>query len=124
MKGVEAGYGAVRALHGVSLDIGEGETVVLLGTNGNGKSTLMRCLMGAVRPTRGEITLEIDGRTVNLVGMPTEEIVSLGMALLPRDAGSSPSSPSRRTCSSARSGRSRGARSTRTSPSATSRSRC
>ena len=43
----------------------------------------MRCLMGAVRPTRGRSALEIDGRTVNLVGMPTEEIVSLGMAMVP-----------------------------------------
>ena len=83
VKDVEAGYGAVRALHGVSLDIDEGETVVLLGTNGNGKSTLMRCLMGAVRPTRGDITLEMDGRTVNLVGMATEDIVSLGMTMVP-----------------------------------------
>jgi len=83
VKDVEAGYGAVRALQRVSLDINEGETVVLLGTNGNGKSTLMKCLMGAVRPTRGEITLELDGRTVNLVGMHTEAIVSLGMAMVP-----------------------------------------
>ena len=43
---LEAGYGAVRALHGVSLYIVEGETVALLGTNGNGKSTLMKCIMG------------------------------------------------------------------------------
>ena len=83
VKDVEAGYGAVRALQRVSLDINEGETVVLLGTNGNGKSTLMKCLMGAVRPTRGEITLELDGRSVNLVGMHTEAIVSLGMAMVP-----------------------------------------
>jgi branched-chain amino acid transport system ATP-binding protein len=80
---VEAGYGAVRALHGVSLQVGNGETVALLGTNGNGKSTLMRCLMGMVRPTAGSITLEIDGRTVDLVGMATEEIVGLGMAMVP-----------------------------------------
>ena len=78
IRDVEAGYGAVRALQRVSLDINEGETVVLLGTNGNGKSTLMKCLMGAVRPTRGEITLELDGRTVNLVGMHTEAIVRNG----------------------------------------------
>jgi branched-chain amino acid transport system ATP-binding protein len=41
----------VRALHGVSLDMQQGETVVLLGTNGNGKSTLMKCIMGH-RPAR------------------------------------------------------------------------
>ncbi|HKC45288.1 MAG TPA: ABC transporter ATP-binding protein, partial [Burkholderiales bacterium] len=83
VRDVEAGYGAVRALHGVSLELGEGETVVLLGTNGNGKSTLIKCLMGLVRPTRGTVTLEIDGRTVDLARTPTEEIVNLGMALVP-----------------------------------------
>jgi branched-chain amino acid transport system ATP-binding protein len=83
VRDVEAGYGAVRALHGVSLDLGEGETVVLLGTNGNGKSTLLKCLMGMVQPTRGTVTLEIDGRTVDLARTPTEEIVNLGMALVP-----------------------------------------
>jgi branched-chain amino acid transport system ATP-binding protein len=83
VRDVEAGYGAVRALHGVSLDLGEGETVVLLGTNGNGKSTLIKCLMGMVQPTRGTVTLEIDGRTVDLTRTPTEDIVNLGMALVP-----------------------------------------
>lgn len=83
VREVDAGYGAVRALHGVSLHVREGETVALLGTNGNGKSTLMKCLMGVVRPTRGEITLEIDGRTVQLVGLATEQIVDLGIAMVP-----------------------------------------
>ena len=76
VRSVDAGYGAVRALHGVSLELHQGETVALLGTNGNGKSTLMKCLMGMVRPTRGEIELEIDGQKLNLVGMSTEEIVN------------------------------------------------
>jgi branched-chain amino acid transport system ATP-binding protein len=83
VRDVEAGYGAVRALHGVSLEVGEGETVVLLGTNGNGKSTLIKCLMGMVQPTRGSVTLEIDGRTVDLARTPTEDIVNLGVALVP-----------------------------------------
>ena len=43
---VSAGYGSVRVLHGVSIRVEAGETVVLLGTNGNGKSTLIKCLMG------------------------------------------------------------------------------
>ena len=53
VDGVDAGYGAVRALHGISLSIKEKETVALLGTNGNGKSTLMKCVMGMVRPHEG-----------------------------------------------------------------------
>ena len=58
VRDVEAGYGAVRALHGVSIEIRDGETVVLLGTNGNGKSTLMKCIMGLVRPSAGSIVAD------------------------------------------------------------------
>ena len=80
---VDAGYGAVRVLDGVSLTVGAGETVALLGTNGNGKSTLMKCIMGIVRPTAGTITATIDGSTHELVGLSTEEIVDLGVAFVP-----------------------------------------
>ncbi len=80
---VDAGYGAVRALHGASIEIGQGETVALLGTNGNGKSTLMKCIMGMVRPTRGAVTLELDGRTHDLTRLSTQEIVNLGVAMVP-----------------------------------------
>jgi branched-chain amino acid transport system ATP-binding protein len=67
----------------VSLTIGGGETVVLLGTNGNGKSTLMKCIMGMVRPSEGSIIAEIDGVHHDLVGRSTEQIVDLGIALVP-----------------------------------------
>jgi branched-chain amino acid transport system ATP-binding protein len=80
---VDAGYGAVRVLHGVSIEVREGETVALLGTNGNGKSTLIKCLMGMVTPEAGEIFLETDGKRIDLVGKSTEEIVGLGIALVP-----------------------------------------
>ncbi len=80
---IDAGYGAVRALHGVSMTIVQGETVALLGTNGNGKSTLMKCVMGMVRPTRGSITLEMDGARHDLTRLSTEQIVSLGLAMVP-----------------------------------------
>jgi branched-chain amino acid transport system ATP-binding protein len=63
--------------------VNAGETVVLLGTNGNGKSTLMKCIMGMVRPSAGSVTVEIDGRRHDLVGRSTEEIVDLGIALVP-----------------------------------------
>ena len=80
---IDAAYGAVRVLEGVSLNVGSGETVVLLGTNGNGKSTLMKCVMGIVPPRSGRITAEIDGETHDLVGRSTEQIVDLGIALVP-----------------------------------------
>jgi branched-chain amino acid transport system ATP-binding protein len=83
IRDVEAGYGAVRALHGVSVDISEKETVALLGTNGNGKSTLMKCVMGIVRPTRGSVALTIEGRTHDLTRLSTEGIVNLGVAMVP-----------------------------------------
>jgi branched-chain amino acid transport system ATP-binding protein len=83
VRDVHAGYGAVRVLHGVSLEVREGETVALLGTNGNGKSTLIKCIMGIVSPDAGEIFLESDGARIDLTKKSTEEIVSLGIALVP-----------------------------------------
>jgi len=80
---IHAGYGAVRVIEDVSMDVGAGKTVVLLGTNGNGKSTLIKCLMGLCRPTEGSITAEIDGVKHDLIGKTTEEIVDLGIALVP-----------------------------------------
>jgi len=83
IRDVKAGYGEVQALHGVSLELRQGETVALLGTNGNGKSTLMKCVMGLVRPTAGEIVLNIDGVRHDLVRLSTEEIVGMGVAMVP-----------------------------------------
>jgi branched-chain amino acid transport system ATP-binding protein len=83
IEGLDAGYGAVKALRGVTLHVEAGETVALLGTNGNGKSTLMKCVMGLVRPDRGHLSLTIDGQTHDLTKLSTEAIVDLGVALVP-----------------------------------------
>src|SRR5688572_4910149 len=83
IENVHAGYGAVRALHGVSIAVGQGETVTLLGTNGNGKSTLLKCVMGMVRPTQGSVILAIDGMRHDLTRLSTEEIVNLGVTMVP-----------------------------------------
>jgi branched-chain amino acid transport system ATP-binding protein len=83
IDGVHAAYGAVRVIEDVSMSVKPGETVTLLGTNGNGKSTLMKCVMGIVRPTAGRIVAEIDGEKHELVGLATEQIVDLGIALVP-----------------------------------------
>ena len=83
LENVHAGYGGVRVLNNVSLEVNRGETVALLGTNGNGKSTLIKCIMGMVQPKAGRITAVIDGKPHDLVGRTTEEIVDLGIALVP-----------------------------------------
>jgi branched-chain amino acid transport system ATP-binding protein len=83
IEGIHAAYGAVRVLEDVTLNVEGGETVVLLGTNGNGKSTLMKSIMGIVRPSAGRIMADIDGIKHDLIGRTTEEIVDLGIALVP-----------------------------------------
>ncbi len=80
---LNAGYGSVRVLHGVSMQVEAGETVVLLGTNGNGKSTLIKCLMGMLEPSGGSVYLERDGERLELAGRTPQEIVNLGVALVP-----------------------------------------
>jgi branched-chain amino acid transport system ATP-binding protein len=83
IRGLHAGYGAVRVLEDVTLEVGTGETVTLLGTNGNGKTTLMRCVMGQLRPAAGSVRATIDGQEIDLVGRSPEEIVELGIVLVP-----------------------------------------
>jgi branched-chain amino acid transport system ATP-binding protein len=83
IEGLHAGYGAVRVIEDVAISVSPAETVVLLGTNGNGKSTLMKCVMGMVRPSAGKIVADIDGRRHDLTKLSTEQIVDLGIALVP-----------------------------------------
>jgi branched-chain amino acid transport system ATP-binding protein len=83
VEGIHAAYGAVRVVEDVTLNVAGGETVVLLGTNGNGKSTLMKSIMGIVRPSAGRIIAQIDGINHDLIGRSTEEIVDLGIAMVP-----------------------------------------
>ena len=83
ITGLNAGYGLVRVIEDLTVSVAHAETVVLLGTNGNGKSTLMKCIMGMLRPSSGSIVAEIDGERHDLVGRSTEEIVDLGVTLVP-----------------------------------------
>lgn len=80
---LHAGYGKIRVLEDVSISVNAGETVALLGSNGNGKSTLIKCIMGMLRAYAGSITLEVDGQKHSLCGKTTCEIVELGIALVP-----------------------------------------
>ncbi len=79
VEGLRAGYGAVEALHGVSLRVEPGEIVALLGANGAGKSTTLRAISGLVRPTAGEIRL--DGEPLS--GVPSHGIVARGLVQVP-----------------------------------------
>ena len=83
VEGIDAGYGAVRVLHGVSIRVADGETVALLGANGNGKSTLLKCIMGIVAPAAGTIRLDVDGERIELGGLAPREVVARGVAMVP-----------------------------------------
>jgi branched-chain amino acid transport system ATP-binding protein len=80
---LEAGYGPIRALDGVSFEVERGSITAVLGANGAGKTTLLRTLSGLVRARAGRIRL--DGRAIG--GLPVERIVRLGMAHVPEGRG-------------------------------------
>src|SRR5574340_29820 len=79
LKSLQAGYGRIPVLKGVSLHVREGEVVTLIGANGAGKSTMLRTISGLLRARKGVI--EFAGR--DLTRMPPEHIVTLGLALVP-----------------------------------------
>jgi len=76
---VHTSYGNIRALRGVSLSVGAGEIVTLIGANGAGKTTTLRTILGTVRPRRGTVSLE----GARLDTLPTDRIVRLGIAQSP-----------------------------------------
>ena len=79
LSAVEANYGAVRALQGISMNVEEGAVVALLGANGAGKSTTLKAISGMVQPSAGGI--EFAGES--LVGKTPNQIVSMGIAHVP-----------------------------------------
>ncbi len=80
VSGVDVAYGRARALSGVDLEVPAGSLVCVMGRNGVGKTTLLRTIMGALRPTAGRISF--DGRDVTRV--PTHRRVRAGMAYVPQ----------------------------------------
>lgn len=79
IRGLEAGYGAINVLWGVSLDVPKGEVTTILGPNGAGKTTLLRAIMGLIPVTAGEI--QLDGGSLN--GTSTWELAERGVAMIP-----------------------------------------
>ncbi len=79
VEGLEAGYGAIAALRGISLEVRAGEIVTLIGSNGAGKSTLLRTVSGLLRPAAGRILVEGE----EITGLPPDRIVRLGVCHVP-----------------------------------------
>ena len=77
--GVETYYGKIKALHGVSLEVLEGQLVCILGANGAGKSTILKTISGLVEPEYG--TIHFNGKRIDR--MDAEEIVKLGIGHVP-----------------------------------------
>jgi branched-chain amino acid transport system ATP-binding protein len=77
---LEAGYGGSVVLHGVSLEVRDGEAVVILGPNGHGKTTLLRAISGLVRPTAG--TVEFDGNVISRLN--PADVVASGVVHIPQ----------------------------------------
>jgi branched-chain amino acid transport system ATP-binding protein len=83
VRAIDTYYGLAHVLHGLSLHVGEGEVVALLGRNGAGKTTTLRSITGLTPPRRGEIHY----KGGNLVGRPAHEISRRGIALVPETRG-------------------------------------
>ena len=79
VEDVDFAYGRLQVLFGVSVEVGRGEALALLGTNGAGKSTLFRVVCGLDRPTAGRVVL--DGE--DITGVPAEELPARGLVLVP-----------------------------------------
>ncbi len=83
IQDLKVSYGAVQALRGVSIDVQKGEIVTLLGSNGAGKSSLLKSIMGMTSNRQGKILFE--GREIQ--NLSTEQIVKMGIALSPEGRG-------------------------------------
>src|ERR1700690_1935629 len=79
IKNLTVGYGAISALHGISLSVPPGRIVTLIGANGAGKTTTLKTISGLLKPRGGEILY--DGK--NIAGLPPHQIVKLGLSHVP-----------------------------------------
>ncbi|HEV2905805.1 MAG TPA: ABC transporter ATP-binding protein [Actinomycetota bacterium] len=81
LKDVSASYGPVRVLEGVNIDVQSGEIVCMLGSNAAGKTTTLRTILGMIKPSQGEITL--DGERID--GLNTTEVVAKRITMVPEN---------------------------------------
>src|ERR1044071_6856 len=83
LENISVGYGAIRALKGVSMHVEQGEVVTLIGANGAGKTTTLRTVTGLLSPTEGRILFE--GQEIS--GRPTHQLVARGISMSPEGRG-------------------------------------
>ena len=79
VKDLEAGYGKMPAIHGVSFEVEEGKIVAILGSNGAGKTTSLKTVMGILKATKGEVTYKGE----SLIGVPSHLMVTKGISMVP-----------------------------------------
>jgi ABC-type branched-subunit amino acid transport system ATPase component len=87
MEGVVSGYGSMEVLHGISLEVEEGQIVTLLGPNGSGKTTLLRTIFGVVNPWKGKIYYKDE----EINGLSPENMARRGMCYVPQEENIFPS---------------------------------
>jgi branched-chain amino acid transport system ATP-binding protein len=79
IRNLKAWYGSINALKGIDLDVNEGEIVTLIGANGAGKSTTLKCISGLIKQVEGEIIYQ----NRNILGIPAHKIVEMGICQVP-----------------------------------------
>lgn len=87
LKNVHVGYGGIKAVKGIDLEVNSGELVTLIGANGAGKTTTLKAIVGLLHPTQG--TIEYDGESI--INQPSHRIASKGLVLVPEGRGVFPS---------------------------------
>ena len=83
LEGVQASYGPVRVLFGIDLEVADGEIVALLGTNGAGKTTILRVISGLLRPEGGEVSWD----DAPIAGLRPAEVLARGIVQMPGGRG-------------------------------------
>lgn len=87
VENVVSGYGAMAVLHGLSLEVEEGQIVSILGPNGAGKTTLLKTIFGVLKPRKGKIYFKGE----DITGLPPERLVRMGIAYIPQEYNIFPS---------------------------------
>jgi ABC-type branched-subunit amino acid transport system ATPase component len=80
VEALNAGYGKIQILHGVALEVAQGEIVTIIGPNGAGKSTAFKAIVGLIHPTQGRVVFEAK----EITGKRPDEILRLGLAYVPQ----------------------------------------